>query len=82
MKFAMFLLASITAVSLFGKAVSTTWESKPHTHKHGIYFRCPYCGQTWGRNPPNLKAWEIRHLNTTLSNGIKLHMKLIHHKNG
>ena len=82
MKFRFVAILSIAALAALGKPASTHWETKPKTHKHGVAFRCPFCGQTWGKNPPNLKAWEIRHLNTTRSKGIKLHMKLIHHKNG
>lgn len=83
MKFRFIAIVSIAAaLAAFGKPASTRWETKPQTHKHGVAYRCPFCGQTWGKNPPNLKAWEIRHLNTTRSKGINLHMKLIHHKNG
>ena len=81
MKFRFIAIVSIAAaLAAFGKPASTRWETKPQTHKHGVAFRCPFCGQTWGKNPPNLKAWEIRHLNTTRSKGISLHMRLRHGK--
>lgn len=82
MKNCFIAILSIAALVALGKPASTRWETKPQTHKHGVAFRCPFCGQTWGRNPPHLKAWEIRHLNATRQKGINLHMKLIHHKNG
>ena len=83
MKFRFIAIVSIAAaLAAFGKPASTRWETKLQTHKHGVAFRCPFCGQTWGNTPPNLKAWEARHINVERRKFINLHMKLIHHKNG
>ena len=76
------ILSIVAALAAFGKPASTHWETKAQNHKCVVAYRCPFCGQTWGRNPPNLKAWEIRHLNITRSKGISLHMRLCHGKNG
>ena len=80
MKKVLIAILSIAALAALGKPASTRWETKPQTHKHGVAFRCPFCGQTWGRNPPNLKAWEARHIEKERRTYINLHMKLRHGK--
>lgn len=83
MKFRFIAIVSIAAaLAAFGKPVSTHWETKPQTHKHGVAYRCPFCGQTWGNTPSNLKAWETRHINAERRKFINLHMKVRHGKNG
>ena len=81
MKFRFIAIVSIAAaLAAFGKPASTRWETKPQPHKHGVAYRCPFCGQTWGNTPPNLKAWEARHINVERRKFINLHMKVRHGK--
>lgn len=80
MKTAIIAMITLLAFAVFGKPVSTAWETKPHTHKHGIAYRCPHCHQTWGNIPPNLKAWETKHLLKVRRDMITLHMREVHGK--
>ena len=81
MKALLIAIIAIAAMTAIGKPASTRWETKPQTHKHGVAYRCPHCGRTWGNTPPNLKAWEARHINKERSKYIALHMRLLHGKN-
>lgn len=74
------ILTIAAALSAFGKPASTHWDTKPHTHKYGVAYRCPHCGQTWGNTPPNLKPWEARHIATERRKFIALHMRIRHGK--
>ena len=80
MKTAIIAMITLLAFAVFGKPVSTAWGNKPHTHKHGIAYRCPHCNQTWGNIPPNLKAWETKHLLKVRRDMITLHMREVHGK--
>ena len=79
-----YILIAVAAVafSLFGKAVSTTWDTNPQKHIYGIGWRCPYphCHETLGAFPKGLQAWEYRHLKQVQNQVIALHMRLAHGK--
>ena len=80
MKFAMLTVTALLAIAAIAKPCSTTWETKPHTHRYGTAYRCPHCNQTWGNIPPNLKAWETKHLLKVRREMITLHMREVHGK--
>lgn len=81
MKFRFMAILSIAAaLAAFGKPASTRWETKPHTHKYGVAYRCPFCGQTWGNTPPNVKANEARHISSERRKFISFHLRIVHGK--
>ena len=78
MKLVVFAIVAVFAPLVFGKGVSTRWETGTHKHPFGVGLRCPYCDQTWGAFPKGIKAWELRHLQSERHKFYLLHLRLRH----